>query len=69
MKTRKEYARTYYLKHRERILAYQREYNRAHPKILSDEERKELNEYRRMKYAANREQCRKYAREYYRKHK
>jgi hypothetical protein len=70
MKTRKEYARTYYLKHRERILAYQKEYGKEHPpRPMTEKERMLHNEVRRAKYAANIEHYRAYYRQYYQERK
>lgn len=69
-RNRIEYSRTYYLKHRERILAYQKEYRNKHPqKPMTEKERMLHNEVRRAKYAANIEHYRAYYRQYYQERK
>lgn len=67
-RTRQEYSRTYYLRHRERLLEYAKRYRREHyvsRKTMTEEERKAEREADRVYRMANIEKVRERALAYY----
>lgn len=74
-KHRQEWAREYYRKHREEIIAKSKAYIKAHPEKSKEyrghttEERKEWRrEYQRLYYQANKEKCKEYIRRWQANH-